>query len=101
MPPQYALLSEVPIESDYSHNVVDLVADLEIYTPDSMDGFERLCEQGFSHIYIGQRQGKVGAGASQLFSPKMLADNPAYKLVYHQDRVHIYEININLCPENG
>jgi hypothetical protein len=100
IPPQYALFNEFPIEINYSQNVVDLVANLESTPPNSKEGFELLCERGFTHIYIGQRQGNVGAGASQLFSPEMLAENPAYELVYHQDRVNIYEININLCPEN-
>jgi hypothetical protein len=100
MPPQYALFNEVPIEANYSQDVVDLVAMLEKKTPNSKEGLELLCEQGITHIYIGQRQGKVGAGASQLFLPKMFDDNPVYELVYHQDRVHIYELNTNHCSEN-
>lgn len=101
IPPQYALLSEIPIEKDYSQNVVDLVADLESTPPNTKEGFELLCEQGFTHIYIGQRQGKVGADASQLFNPEKIADNPAYELVYHQDRVYIFEISFDHCPGVG
>lgn len=100
MPPQYALLNEVPIEPNYSQDVVDLVAMLEKKTPNSKEGLELLCEQGITHIYIGQRQGKVGAGASQLFLPKMFDENPAYELVYHHDRVYIYELDTNHCSEN-
>jgi len=101
MPPQYALLNEAPAESGYSQRVVDLVAHLEKRSPASPEGLARLCEWGITHVYIGQGQGKVGAGAVQLFPPEVLADSPAFRPVYHQDRVWIFALNPEACEERG
>jgi hypothetical protein len=70
MPPQYALLNEAPAESGYSQRVVDLVAHLEEHSPASPEGLARLCEWGITHVYIGQGQGKVGAGGGPTLSPR-------------------------------
>ena len=101
MPPQYALLNEAPAEPDYSQRVVDLVAHLEEHSPASPEGLARLCEWGITHVYIGQGQGKVGAGAVQLFPPEVLADSLAFRPVYHQDRVWIFALNPDACEERG
>jgi hypothetical protein len=101
MPPQYALLNEAPAEPDYSQRVVDLVAHLEEHSPASPEGLARLCEWGITHVYIGQRQGKVGAGATQLFSPEALADSSAFRSIYHQDRVWIFALKPEACEERG
>ena len=99
MPPQYAMLSEIPFSPDYSKDVVALVAGLEGNSLDSENGLNLLCDQDITHIYIGQGHGMVGYGATQLFSPVTLADSQAYHPIYHQDRVHIYEINPQYCLE--
>jgi len=101
MPPQYALMNEAPAEPGYSQRVVDLVAHLEEHSPASPEGLARLCEWGITHVYIGQGQGKVGAGAVQLFPPEVLADSPAFRPVYHQDRVWIFALNPEACEERG
>jgi hypothetical protein len=100
MPPQYALLNETPLERDYTRRVVDLVADLENYSPSSTEGVQALCNWGVTHAYIGQGQGKVGTGAVQLFSPEAFVSSNAFDLVYRQDRVHIYALNRQKCVGN-
>ena len=100
MPPQYALLSEIPVTPNYSEVVVTLVAGLETNSLNSENGLNLLCEQEITHIYIGQGQGEVGYGATQLFSPDMLAENQAYQLLYRHDRVYIYELDPHYCLEN-
>jgi hypothetical protein len=100
MPPLYALSSEVPLEDGYSKRVVDLVAALETIPLDSVEGAALLCEQGISHVYIGQLQGLVGISwLSQLFSPDELLNQPFYQLVYHQDRVYIFALQEGVCDE--
>jgi hypothetical protein len=101
MPPQYALLNEAPAEPEYSQRVVDLVAHLEEHSPASPEGLSRLCEWGITHVYVGQGQGKVGAGAVQLFSPDDLTDSPAFRPVYCQDRVRIFALNPEACRGAG
>lgn len=100
MPPQYALLSEIPITPNYSKDVVTLIAGLETNSLDSENGLNLLCENNITHIYIGQGQGEIGYGATQLFSPDMFVDNQAYQLIYRHDRVYIYELDPQYCLEN-
>jgi len=97
MPPQYALMNEAPTEPEYTQRVVDLVAHLETTSPASPEGVRLLCDWGITYVYVGQGQGKVGAGAVQLFPPTALVDSPAFSTVYHQDRVHIFELNPQSC----
>ena len=97
MPPQYALLNEAPKEENYTRRVVDLVAVLEETSPASGEGIRRLCEEGVTHIYVGQGQGEIGLGVSQLFEPRDFLGHPEFRLVYQQDRVYIFAVVDGLC----
>lgn len=97
MPPQYALLNEVPADTEYTQRVVDLVAHLETASLASPEGVQLLCGWGITHVYIGQGQGKVGTNAVQLFSPEELMSSQAFNLLYRQDRVHIFALNSQTC----
>jgi hypothetical protein len=97
MPPQYALLNEVPAEEGTSQRLVELISHLEGVSLASPEGVARVCEWGITHVYIGQRQGKVGIGVTQLFSPEALASAPAFSLAYRQDRVHIFALDSRAC----
>jgi hypothetical protein len=98
MPPQYALLNERPIDPDYNRKVVALAAALEANSPATAEGMRLLCEQGITHVYIGQRQGTVGFAAPQLFAPEDFAPQPAFALVYHEDRVYVFAFERTTCP---
>jgi hypothetical protein len=97
MPPEYALLNEVSADGEYTRRVVDLVAYLETVSPTSPEGVQLLCDWGITHVYVGQGQGKVGAGAVQLFSPDDLAASPAFRTLYRQDRVYIFGLDSQAC----
>ena len=97
IPPQYAILNEVPDAADYTKNAVALVAALEKVSPGSPEGLQWLCRENIAYAYIGQGQGKVGYGASQLFSPEELAQSPAFQQIYHQDRVYIFKFDRRVC----
>ena len=97
MPPQYALVNEMPSPSNYSQRVVDLVVNLERTSPDSPEGQRLLCTWGITHVYIGQRQGNIGASVSQLFIPEDFTNSSFYSLIYYQDDVYIYELNQQAC----
>ena len=100
MPPQYALLSEAPVQPGYSQDVVDLVTRLETTSPASAEGIQALCEWGVTHVYVGQGHGEVGIGAIQLFSPGELAGNPAFDQIYHRDRVSVFALDPTACGED-
>jgi hypothetical protein len=52
---------------------------------------EALISQGVDYIYIGQQQGHVNS-PRPLVDINILKNNPHYKMVYHQDRVWIFNI---------
>lgn len=97
MPSQYALLNEASAEPEYSQRIVDLVTHLETNSPASPAGIQLLCDRGITHVYVGQGQGKTGADAVQLFSPKVLAASPVFTTVYQQDRVYIFALAPQAC----
>jgi hypothetical protein len=49
-------------------------------------------------VYIGQRQGTVGFAAPQLFAPDDFAPQPAFDLVYREDRVYVFAFDRATCP---
>jgi hypothetical protein len=53
---------------------------------------EMLKERGVTHVYVGQRQGQVGNPAPALLQPGPLSESPYFRVVYHQDRVWIFEM---------
>lgn len=97
IPPQYAILNEKPSPPEYTRQVVKLLAELETTSPASPQGINLLCAQGITHVYIGQRQGRVGYAAAQLFSPQSLLNSADFDLIYHQDRVWIFKLEPQAC----
>lgn len=51
-----------------------------------------LVKAGFTHIYIGQRQGQVNNPDPAVLDPQILLADPHFQLVYQQDRVWIFTI---------
>ncbi len=50
-----------------------------------------LRERGVRYLYIGQRQGRVNYAGPYVFDPVALGQSQAWRVVYHQDRVWIFE----------
>ena len=48
--------------------------------------------RGVTHVYIGQRQGRVNYGGPYVLEPEQLLASSNFRLVYHQDRVWVFEI---------
>ena len=98
MPAQYPLLNEKPEQPDYPDRILNIVSQLSINSIKSPEGIDLICKEGITHVYIGQKQGSVGYSIVQLFSPEELLDNPAFRLLYRQDRVYIFGLNPGFCP---
>lgn len=96
MPPQYALL-EQPLKLEQVSDLVDLIASLEGIPLSKLHAAALLCDQGYSHVFLGQKQGAVGFEVRQLYTEAQLNQNPALQPVYAQDRVRIYEVNQEFC----
>jgi len=48
--------------------------------------------RGITYVYIGQRQGRVNYGGPYVLVPEQLLASPYFRLVYHQDRVWVFEV---------
>jgi hypothetical protein len=55
------------------------------------DVLSQLKDRGISYVYVGQLQGQVNSGGP-LFTVEQLLADPSFRLVYHQDRVWIFQI---------
>ncbi|NOZ05913.1 MAG: hypothetical protein GXP41_06120 [Chloroflexi bacterium] len=100
MPPQYALLNEQEHTPGYGKGVTDLVAQLETVHLSTEEGVQLLCSQNITHVYIGQGQGKIGNSNPPLFTRAELEKSPQYRLVYRQDRVAIFALKEDACPQS-
>ncbi|MEJ5202903.1 MAG: hypothetical protein WHV66_11785 [Anaerolineales bacterium] len=58
----------------------------------STDVKNEICARGIDYIYIGQQQGRIGAGAEQLLNPNNLMVDPMFQKIYHEDRVWIFKV---------
>ncbi len=52
---------------------------------------QELRARGVTHVYLGQRQGAVNAPPGYRLSPETLLADRHFSLLYHQDRVWIFE----------
>lgn len=77
--------------SDFRQRVDDLgkLAPDELGDPEALALLRR---EGITHVYIGQRQGRVNYGGDHVLSPAELLESKHYSLVYHQDRVWILAV---------
>ncbi len=54
--------------------------------------WQMLREHGITHVYVGQRQGRVNNPGGPALDVEQLLSHPRLKPVYHQDRVWIFEV---------
>ncbi len=100
MPPQYALFNESELEPGYGRRVVNLVADLRRAPLSTPEGLSAVCQEGITHVYIGQVEGRVGVPPPEpLFTAQGMLDNPAFEMLYHQDRVWIFALTDVACQQ--
>jgi hypothetical protein len=76
---------------DYTTWTNTLTAEINTKGMDHPDVLDLLEDREISHVYIGQRQGKVNSPGPSLH-PDQLISCPHYKPVYHQDHTWVFEI---------
>jgi hypothetical protein len=77
---------------DYEQRVNELSRQVREAGPADEEVVARLQGEGVTHVYIGQRQGQVNNTGPAALDPRELVDSPHYRLLYHQDRVWIFEL---------
>lgn len=104
IPPQYALVAEQPDEPGYSAAVNGLIRHLAAVSAATPEGHAAICDfpRPITHLYLGQRQGLVNKAlpnkAEQpMLNPEQLLQDRAFRLVYHEDHVMIFEFDRSVC----
>ncbi|MFZ5917799.1 MAG: DUF6541 family protein [Chloroflexota bacterium] len=54
-----------------------------------------LRQQGVTHVYIGQQQGRVNYSGSEVLDADALLDSRYYRPVYHEDEVWVFELVVD------
>jgi len=83
--------SERNTQSDYVDQTNSLISETQSNGIQDPDVLFELRKRNISYVYIGQQQGQVNWGEPLFTAAQMLADKN-FLLVYHQDRVWIFEI---------
>lgn len=106
IPPQYALLAEKPSLPGYNAAVNQLVMQLLAVGTNSTEGHAAVCAfpRPITHAYIGQHRGGVMGGVTlekrpPVLRPAELLQDSAFRLVYAEDRVMIFEFNRLVCAK--
>ncbi len=104
IPPQYALLAEQPNEPGYSEAVNGLIRQLAAVSAATPEGHTAICNfpRPITHVYLGQRQGLVDKALPNktqqpMLVPEELLQDRAFRLVYHEDQVMIFEFDRSIC----
>jgi hypothetical protein len=74
----------------YRTQLNSLTLEIQAKGIQSLEVLSQLRDRGISYVYLGQRQGRVNSGG-QLFTAEQLLTAPNFRLVYHQDRVWVFE----------
>ena len=102
MPPQYALLSEEEMEPGYGLRIVDLVAGLRETPLSTAAGLRKACDEGVTHVYVGQGDGRVGVPPPEpLFTAEEMGASPAFEALYHQDGAWVFALLDGACQAGG
>ena len=77
---------------DYREWVNELTSQVQAARVDDPATLALLRERGVTHVYIGQQQGRVNYNGPDVLRPEVFFQDKHYRLLYHQDRVWIFEI---------
>ena len=86
--PYVAEQGKFPKFREWVNELVDQIPTKRFEHPDLIS---LLQDRGITHVYIGQLQGMVNSPGPLIRTEELLA-NPNFQLVYHQDRVWIFEL---------
>jgi hypothetical protein len=90
--PPLTYASEDSSQPNFREWTNELVAEVEEKGIENPGVLKVLADRGVTHVYIGQRQGRVNT-SKPLLSIEQLLASPHYQLIYNKDRVWIFEIS--------
>jgi hypothetical protein len=78
-----------PDYKQWVNELTQVILDRGLTHPDVLS---LLQERKITQVYIGQQQGRVNYNGPGIFDPRQLAGNAHFRVIYHQDRVWIFEV---------
>jgi hypothetical protein len=90
--PPISYSSELEPSSGYRQRIQELARQAQERGPDDPELLALLRREGVTHVYVGQRQGRVNYAGEKIIHPEQLVKSPNYSLVYRQDRVWVFEV---------
>jgi len=89
--------NEQASDPEYRSRVNNLARQVRELGPDDPAVLAMLAQQGITHVYIGQRRGRVNYWGPVVLDPDELSRSPHYRAVYHQDRVWVFALECGVC----
>jgi hypothetical protein len=77
---------------DYILWVDELTSEIQDKGITHPDVMALLRERGVKYVYIGQQQGRANYDGPYVLNPDKLLSSSFFRLIYHQDRVWIFEV---------
>lgn len=90
--PPLTYVSEAGPRPNYREWVNALTSEIQLKGIADPEVIALLRERGITHVYIGQRQGRVNAPGPALLQVDRLLASPSFRRVYHKDRVWVFEV---------
>jgi hypothetical protein len=90
--------AEQGVSPDLVDSVNEVTWRLQEMELDDPETVSMLCERGLSHVYIGQRQGRVNYGGPHVLDLDEMLASSSYSLLYKKDRVAILKIECAAGP---
>ena len=78
--------------SEYREWINNLTQQIQETGIDAPETLALLQKHGIAHVYIGQQQGRVNYSGPDVLDSNALLRSAHYRLVYHQDRVWVFEV---------
>jgi len=90
--PPITYCMEAGEEAGYATRVNEFARQVQGADMDDPAVLSLLQERRVTHVFIGQKQGRVNYAGDAVLDAEALDNSPHYRAVYHQDRVRIFEV---------
>jgi hypothetical protein len=83
---------ELGPRADYREWVNALTTEIQARGLDDPAVIDELHRRGLTYVFLGQRRGGVNNPGVEVLSAGQMVTSPRFQLVYHQDRVFIFQV---------
>jgi len=92
LPPITYSVEDSSVRPDYRAWINAMTTAIEMHGLGAPSTVAMMRERGLTHVFIGQRLGRVGYTGPGPMDPHQIVGYPGFRLVYHEDQVWIFEI---------